>query len=149
MIPPIEKTCYVCKETKLVSEFYRSNTRYFQRECKKCNRDRKYAWHHTESGKRSSANTKLKRRFGVTIEEYEKLLESVGGKCEICGAINSDNGHRLGIDHDHETGKIRGILCKACNVGIARLQDDPYIMQKAIEYTLRSYDKTQSQAPCK
>lgn len=145
------KRCFRCKQIKPVSEFYRSNTRYYQRECKICNKERKYAWHHTDSGKISSANTKLKRRYGITLEEYEKMLESVGGRCEICGASNSDHGHRLGVDHNHATGEIRGILCKSCNVAISRFKDDASIMRRASEYisrigTLRTVEKLKDKA---
>jgi hypothetical protein len=128
------KICFRCKQEKPVSEFYKSNTRYYQRECKICNRVRKYAWHHTEQGKRSSANTKLKKRFGITIEEYEKLVKEVGGKCEICGATQSTNGHRLAVDHDHQTLQIRGILCKDCNVALTLFQEKETVLQNAIKY---------------
>ena len=128
------KVCYSCKETKHVSEFYRSNKIYYQKECKECNRKRKHKWHQTEQGKRSSANTKLKNRFGITIDEYDKLVDYVDGKCQICGAICSINNHRLCIDHSHETGKIRGILCKSCNSGLGNFRDDPILLINAVKY---------------
>ncbi len=128
------RVCFQCKKEKTISEFYRSNTRYYQRECKQCNTIRKGKWHKTENGKRSSANTKLKRRFGITIEQYEQLLQNYCKKCSICGSTTSDHGHRLAIDHDHRTGEIRGILCKSCNLGIAHFRDDPYLLEGAILY---------------
>jgi hypothetical protein len=136
-----EKRCYRCKQTKPVGEFYRSNVNYYQKECKECCKDRRSQWWRTEAGKRSSANTKLKQRFGITMNEYEKMLAAVNGKCEICGAENSYNGHRLGIDHNHETGKIRGILCKSCNLGISALQENDSIIQSAAQYIMRTYEK--------
>ena len=132
------KICFKCKMEKPISEFYKSNTRYFQRECKKCNQSRKHKWHQTEQGKRSSANTKLKRRFGVTIEEYEALVAEVGGHCEICGAAQSANGCRLALDHNHITMKIRGVLCKACNIGIGVFFDNVDLLRKAATYLERT-----------
>jgi hypothetical protein len=128
------KRCYACKQEKPLTEFYRSNVRYYQKECKACNRERKYRWHHTEQGKRSTRNTKLKNRFGITVEEYESLHASQDGRCLICGAELSCMGHRLAVDHDHATGKIRGLLCKGCNVGIGSLRDNPALLRKAAEY---------------
>lgn len=128
------RVCSACGENKPISEFYKSSGRYYQRECKECTRIRKRKWYQTEKGKRSSANTKLKRRFGITLEEYEAMVEKAGGKCEICGTALSYNDHRLVVDHDHENGGIRGILCKACNLGIGNLQHDVNLLYKAIQY---------------
>ena len=131
------KTCYACKETKPVSEFYRSNKTYYQKECKACNRERKYRWHQTEEGKLSSANTKLKRRFGITMDDYQAMLDSQGGQCLICGTTESYLGHRLAVDHCHTTGKIRGLLCKGCNVGLGNFNDRPELLRNAAAYLER------------
>lgn len=132
------KTCSTCKKTKDVSFFYRSNVRYYQRECKVCCKIRKRAWHQTDSGKLSSANTKLKRRFGITLDEYNRLLKKQGSRCLICWAKQSVLGHRLAVDHDHATGAIRGLLCKSCNIGIGHLQDNPLLCERAAAYLLKS-----------
>ena len=132
------KTCYACRQTKPVSEFYRSNVKYYQKECKERCRVRKAKWHRTEIGKLSSTNTKLKRRFGITLDEYNELLQKQNYECLICGAKNSTNGHRLAVDHSHVTGKVRALLCKACNVAIGNLQDNPEFCEKAAAY-LRAY----------
>ena len=129
-----KKRCYACGKTKFLDEYYKCNTRYRQRECKDCCRERKYAWYKTEKGKRSSANTKLKRRFGITLSEYENLLGIVNNRCQICGATESVNSHRLGVDHDHKTGAIKGILCKACNSGIGYFQDNIDSLKAAVKY---------------
>ena len=133
----MDRTCFNCKQTKPVSEFYRSSVIYYQKECKICNRERKYRWHHTEAGKLSSANTKLKRRFGITLEQYEDMLKEQGGRCMICGAIKSTLNHKLAVDHDHKTSKIRGLLCKSCNLGIGNFLDSPVLLQNAISYLTR------------
>jgi len=128
------KTCYACKETKPLTEFFRSNKIFYQKECKSCNRERKYNWYKTEIGKKSSANTKLKRRFGLTLEQYEEMYKGQNNSCAICGSETSGNNHRLAVDHCHTTNKIRGLLCKMCNVGLGNFVDSPQRLRKAAEY---------------
>jgi len=134
MLKATVKTCYACKNEKPVSEFYRSNVNYYQKECKDCNRIRKNKWHKTELGKISSANTKLKRRFGITLEEYNKMYAVQHGKCLICDATESTLNHRLAVDHCHTTGKIRGLLCKSCNVALGGFKENIKNLTRAIEY---------------
>lgn len=130
------KRCFACQKVKSVRHFYRSNVRYFQKECKRCCRLRKRRWHQTESGKLSSANTKLKRRFGITLIQYEYMLAIQKGLCAICGVDMAKNsqGHRLGVDHDHATGKVRGILCKPRNTAIGGFHDSPGLCERGAEY---------------
>ena len=134
MLKAIVKTCYACKKEKPVSEFYRSNVNYYQKECKICNKERKYKWHQTELGKLSSANTKLKRRFGITLDDFNEMYKNQGGKCLICDATESMSSHRLAVDHCHITGKIRGLLCKSCNVALGGFKDNIESLKKAIKY---------------
>jgi len=128
------RTCFACKVNKQLKHFYRSNIKYYQRECKSCNSGRKARWHKTSAGKRSSANTKLKARFGISLAEYEERVLDAGGKCQICFNTKSAKGHRLAYDHDHKSGKFRGILCKACNVGLGNFKDSPLLLKAALKY---------------
>jgi hypothetical protein len=77
--------------------------------------------------------TLLKSKFGITCEDYEELLEAQGGVCRICGRKCS-TGRRLAVDHDHNTGIVRGLLCLHCNVAIGYLEDDPERLRRAAEY---------------
>ena len=133
------RVCFSCKRALPFTpeHFYRSNTRYLQRECKPCNKRRRAAWWKSSLGKRSSANTKLKARFGITVEQFEAKLKEQDGKCLICGATQSVLGHKLAVDHNHTTGKIRGILCKSCNIGIGNLKDSPILLRQAADYLER------------
>lgn len=81
------------------------------------------------------------RRFklhGITIETYNELKAKQDSRCAICGVVPNDNygGHHDGfhIDHDHVSGRVRGLLCKHCNVGIGMLKDSEEILQSAILY---------------
>lgn len=79
----------------------------------------------------------IRKKYGLTVEEWERLLSSQGGICPICSKILSrDNAH---VDHDHVTDQIRGILCFECNTGIGKFHDSIEWLQKAIDYLKRSY----------
>ena len=68
----------------------------------------------------------------MTMEEYNKLLEKQDYGCSICG---NNNGNRaMFVDHDHESGEVRGLLCTRCNCALGLFDDDIEIMKKAIEY---------------
>ncbi len=64
----------------------------------------------------------LKALYGLTVEDYDKLLESQNGGCAICGLKTEPNGKSLCVDHNHETGQIRGILCFRCNTFVGQLE---------------------------
>src|SRR4030095_3098139 len=72
------------------------------------------------------------KHYGLTNKQYDKLLESQGGGCAICGRLPGKR--MLAVDHDHDTGKARGLLCYACNSGLGNLQDSADILRKAIIY---------------
>jgi hypothetical protein len=74
----------------------------------------------------------LKLRYGITPEEYDELLVSQNGVCAICGEECS-TGRRLSVDHDHETGRVRGLLCSKCNYGIGHLKTVENL-ERAIDY---------------
>lgn len=75
----------------------------------------------------------LMRKYGMTIEQYDAMLETQGGGCFICGRPPRDD-ISLHVDHDHSTGRVRGILCFCCNNALADFQDDPALLRKAAGY---------------
>jgi len=84
----------------------------------------------------------IRRKFGITVEEYEAMFEASGGKCAICdicivlsSPIRSELAH---LDHCHETGQLRGFLCTRCNPMLGFAKDDIGVLEKAIEYLKRS-----------
>ena len=78
------------------------------------------------------------RRYGITLEEYTELLDKQGGVCAICKNPEtlSIKGKtvNLSIDHCHETGLVRGLLCRSCNVGLGNFRDDTRLLETAISY---------------
>ena len=78
---------------------------------------------------------RLKYRHGITIEQYEHMLEDQKHLCAICLKYPQDNlKNPWHVDHDHSTGKIRGILCHSCNTALGNFKDDPDILGRALEY---------------
>lgn len=80
-------------------------------------------------------NTMLLYKYGITAEEYDVMLAQQGGVCAICKAPPTTR--RLAVDHDHETGKIRGLLCSRCNPALGMLLDKIEHAQSLIEYLER------------
>ena len=76
--------------------------------------------------------------YGIRLEDYERLFREQGGVCAICGGPpgNAKSPH-FHVDHDHETGQVRGLLCHSCNTGIGSLKDNPDLLRKAVEYIER------------
>ncbi len=76
----------------------------------------------------------MEKRYGITHEERDTLLARQGGVCAICGT--SDPGAKRGwhVDHCHSTGRVRGILCPNCNVGLGNFRDQPHLLTRAIDY---------------
>ena len=90
-----------------------------------------------EGGWRKQLDADLRRGFGITADDYERMLAEQSNVCAICGKVNVDN-RRLAVDHGHTTGAVRGLLCSPCNRGIGFFGDDPVAMERAAAY-VRSY----------
>ena len=80
-----------------------------------------------------SRRAHLKRTFGITQEEYEARLREQGGGCAVCGRPPKP-GKSLHVDHDHETGYVRGLLCFSCNAALGHFQDDLDRIDAALTY---------------
>jgi hypothetical protein len=97
----------------------------------------------TEEFKAQQRKRYYKKRYGITIEQYEKMLKAQNGVCAICGENNNHKTQRhLHIDHNHQTGKVRGLLCIRCNTIIGNSKENTEILKKAIEYIYRHLEVT-------
>ena len=80
----------------------------------------------------------LKANFGLTLEEYDMRLSSQNGVCAICGnpetSLRRGSIKSLDVDHNHETGQIRGLLCSACNASLGLMREDPARLEAMIRY---------------
>lgn len=88
----------------------------------------------TEKGQLCTHRNHLKRKYGITVEMYNMIFSRQGGKCAICETEQKDLDRRLCVDHDHSTGKIRGLLCRFCNTGVGDFKEDVDRMFRAINY---------------
>lgn len=95
----------------------------------------RYRARHPEKFSEYNLRAQLKQ-YGITIEDYHAQLESQGNCCAICGVDRELNGkrQRFSVDHDHKTGKFRGLICNDCNLLIGKAKDEVGILEVAIEY---------------
>lgn len=76
----------------------------------------------------------MRRQYGISLDEFSELLQHQGGGCAICGKPIKSARRRMNVDHCHETGEVRGILCTGCNTGLGHLGDNIEGIQKALAY---------------
>ena len=122
VVPPGHKYCPGCAEISPLSNWHRNATASdgYASYCKNCRRAQGEADH-------------LRRTFGLTVEERDALFASQDGMCAICRVRPIKH-----IDHDHPTGRVRGGLCGACNMGLGQFEDSPARLEAAAAY-LRAY----------
>lgn len=96
-------------------------------------------WH--KNNQEKSRDLDLKKRFGITLNDYNKMLEEQNGVCAVCKEKETVrlNGKvkRLCVDHDHKTGKVRGLLCMSCNIALGKLKDNSTIIESLLTYIKR------------
>ncbi len=81
----------------------------------------------------------MQRNYGINLADYDCMYHEQDGLCAICHLPqNSKRNTRFCVDHDHDTGEVRGLLCDSCNRGIGLLKDDPRLLENAAKY-LRSF----------
>ena len=123
--------CNKCREEKRKSDANNMQLGL----CRNCGGKREnLVVQHCDRCREAQKTTKLKRTYDITIEDYNRMFEEQNGVCWICGNVETTNGGTLHIDHNKESGKIRGLLCGKCNRAIGCLNHSPELLQRAIEY---------------
>jgi len=123
--------CKKCvTDLPLNNYYFNKNGKYKkQNVCKKCMNIYDYE---------TDKNHKLKKAYGITLDEYNKLLLKQKNKCSICEIDNNgkyrNKARAFAVDHCHNTNKIRGLLCSDCNIAIGLLKDNTKYLQSAINY---------------
>lgn len=118
------KKCSGCNKTFLLDNFHKDSSKKsgYHSYCKICRAVK-------------GRVQKMQRRYGMSVEEYEFLLVSQNSVCYICkNPETRKNAINLSVDHDHESGRVRGLLCNDCNVGISRFKDSPELLVEAAQY---------------
>jgi len=95
---------------------------------------------HYEANKVQIKNYYYLREYGISIEDYNRRFKKQSGCCVICGIHQSELDVSLSVDHDHETGIVRGLLCRNCNTLLGHSHDDPQILENAITYLKQFQD---------
>jgi hypothetical protein len=161
------KRCRDCGEEKPLTEFYAEKACKdgLRPECKACNLARRAVWYErnrareiarvkawqqrnrdrvNETQRRTRERRKpaaredhLRRKFGITQADYERMLATQGGGCAIC-ARAPRAGSSLHVDHDHESGEVRGLLCFRCNGGLGQFAEDEDRLGDAMAYLTRN-----------
>lgn len=135
------KVCSKCKTKKPVEEFNRSSANPDGRHgwCKICTRaaDRDRRLLRLDEDREAA----LIRKYGITQAQYDEIFEQQGGVCAICerpeSRVVKGNLNRMAVDHDHETDEVRGLLCAKCNTALGKFNDDPALLERAIDYLKR------------
>jgi hypothetical protein len=149
------KTCSKCGGS---GPFYRHGTGKkagkLRSHCKECCNAQAKAWDKANPGRmneihrawcKAHPHGRILNRwlqvYDLTEAQYDAFLTKQGGLCAICPRPLVRMGPHTCIDHCHKTGRVRGLLCRPCNVGIGNLQDDPVLLRKAIEYLEAGVEK--------
>jgi hypothetical protein len=149
------KKCTKCGNTKPSSEFSKKHSTKdgLQIQCKMCCASNYKNWltknpnqkqNITVRAKRWNVENKqrrsiivqkhgYKKRYGLTVEQKQAMIDGQDGKCAICES-NLETTHNVCVDHCHTTNKVRGILCRKCNLGIGHLNDSIDILKSAQAY---------------
>ena len=142
------KQCSKCRKTLSLSEFSKRkrSKEGYRGTCKSCRYKDRKRWLNN-GGKEVDAkiarnyrktdkekNSTLIRNYGISLEDWNNLFELQGGRCAICKVPQSDLNSSLCVDHDHYSGKVRGLLCRHCNLVLGRVNEDSNIAQNLVRY---------------
>ena len=132
------KICPKCGETKHISDFNkdkrtRDGLKCWCKTCRytKLNKPSKYGIKRTDNEKEYMKEFHLVRSYGITLTEWYNILEKQSKVCAVC---KNKFTKKLCVDHDHITGKIRGLLCDKCNRGLGHFNDSIQLLKNAINY---------------
>ncbi|KKN52900.1 hypothetical protein LCGC14_0607620 [marine sediment metagenome] len=130
------KICPECEEEKELTEFHNMKGAKDGKQtyCKPCQNAMIVAYMKTPERKLIDRDLWLKRNYGLSLKGYNQMLLDQNGKCAICGKHQKELDRAMCVDHNHETGKVRGLLCRKCNIMIGNADEDAAILLSAIEY---------------
>lgn len=138
------KQCGRCEKWLTLDKYGLDRTRKGGRSrlCKECKATERKTY--SPSGHR---NNHLRRSYGLSIEQFNAMVEKQHGRCGICGEVPTEGWRRaLAVDHCHSSGKVRALLCQPCNMGLGAFKDRCDLLESAIEY-LKRHSTRQNCAP--
>jgi hypothetical protein len=140
-----EKLCTKCGDVKPIKKFRRKYdaygiTNYYESHCTDC----RNAYVRGRYDYDKERDKQLRQNYGISLDEYNELFKAQNGVCAVCGCPETRRPGRrkrtedyipmLHVDHDHKTGKIRGLLCSECNTALGSLHDDPNRIKALLKY---------------
>lgn len=131
----MEKRCWCCKTVKPLEAFYRNRGEKDGRcgRCAQCSRDHRKE--NPERYRKYKHDTHLRSNYGVSPERYQEMLAAAHGQCRICKSAEPGGGKRnFAVDHCHETGVVRGLLCNRCNRALGMFGDSADTLRAAAAY---------------
>lgn len=143
--------CSMCKIEKEKTEFFKDSRKKngIRSHCKDCCQRETKSWRERNRSEYNSYvaqwraknpdrqhKTEIKRNYGISIEKYNEMLTAQSCKCLICSKQHDPTikKGRLFVDHDHQTGEVRGLLCGKCNMALGLFNDNIDLIKKAISY---------------
>jgi hypothetical protein len=144
----LTKQCKKCKQFKSFGDFYeqKGSKDGLRPHCKKCSNEIRLERYRTLTPEQLK-NYTLMTKFKISLEDYEKMLENQHGKCAICKTSKTGNRCKyFAVDHDHTSGKIRGLLCQSCNTGLGFFKDNEYFLAGAINYLSKEKEFFQNES---
>lgn len=127
------KFCKDCQTDKPLADFPKNKNGKLGlgTYCRKCQQVRTMS---APNYKTNVRKAQLKRNYGITLDKYDEILDRQHGRCAICKQLETSDKQYLSVDHNHETGAIRGLLCHNCNVGLGKFKDNQEYLTSAIWY---------------
>ncbi len=125
------KRCTECGETKSIDEFASAGAGKKRAKCKPCLARKKREYYKENPDKARRRN--LKTYYGIDVETYDLMAEQQNQCCASCEKPTEN----LVVDHDHETGKVRALLCTNCNLALGHFRDSIWTIENAIEYLIK------------
>ena len=136
------RACTVCKEVKSASFFTRRKTHRpgkLVSICNPCkvNYNKARREHEPEKVAEIERKSKFKKQYGISLDDYYRMLENQNGVCAICKALKpSKRTKYFSVDHCHNTSRVRGLLCTKCNRGLGFFNDKPELLKAAANYLI-------------
>jgi hypothetical protein len=133
VVPVGMKWCPDCETARTLAEFpkNRADRTGYATYCKPCHNARTRA--NIQKNHGNTRNYHLRGRYGLDAADYQRMLDEQGGLCAGCKKVEPNH-----VDHDHETGEVRGLLCSSCNQALGNLRDDLQVMDSLAAYLARA-----------
>jgi protein-arginine kinase activator protein McsA len=136
------KQCSKCNTVRDYFEFYKDSQSKdgYAYSCKPCRKEYEIQYSKTDKYKEKIRRIRWKEAgIDITFEQYQEMLKEQNSCCAVCGTNVNQFNKGMCVDHNHTTGKVRGLLCTDCNRGIGSLKDNKELLQKALDY-LNKYE---------